>query len=103
MSIAYLPDAVRDGPGEKDPGHDLESRQNHGGRHDSCENRPKTTALLCEDTHVTTGDAHYLHGENGFVCVGLKLNEPVIFSPPHDYGHFKEITTKFFIGFCPVK
>lgn len=49
-SISYLPDAVCDGPGEKDPGHDLESCQNHGGRHDSCEDRPETTTLLCKDT-----------------------------------------------------
>ncbi len=31
---SYLPDAVCDGPGEKDPGHDLESSEDHRGRYD---------------------------------------------------------------------
>lgn len=33
-ACSHLSDAVRDGPGEKDPRHDLEASQDDGGRHD---------------------------------------------------------------------
>lgn len=45
---SYLPDAVRDGPGEEDPGHDLESGQNYGGWYNSWGVRRKMGASLMQ-------------------------------------------------------
>lgn len=44
----YLPDAVRDGPGEEDPGQDLESSQDDRRRHNSWKMRE-------EDDNVRVG------------------------------------------------
>lgn len=45
---SYLPDAVCDGPGEEDPGHDLESGQNYGGWYNSWGVRRKMGASLLQ-------------------------------------------------------
>ncbi len=43
---SYLPDAVCDGPGEEDPRHDLESCEDHRGRHNSWDMRQKTNIYV---------------------------------------------------------